>query len=135
VAVKVSRESPRDSSRHPLADEFEAWSRLRHPNVVRAYEIARARRGPLPPGTPYLVLESFEGRPSHRSLPPGTSSADLLEALARRVLRALDHVHAAGLVHRDLKPANVLADGRGRFAQVSSTISDRGRDGSGKRGG
>ncbi|WP_426364636.1 serine/threonine-protein kinase [Streptomyces sp. E-08] len=36
-------------------------------------------------------------------LPPAT-----VRALASGLARALDHIHAAGLVHRDLKPSNVL---------------------------
>jgi hypothetical protein len=93
---------------HDLAAEFSAWSRLRHPGVVRAYEMGRAVSGPLPAGTPYLVLELVRGLPAHRALPPGRAGDGVVLEFARRVLHALDHVHAAGLVHRDLKPGNVL---------------------------
>jgi hypothetical protein len=91
-----------------LALEFAAWSRLRHPHVVRAYELQRAVSGPLPAGTPYLVLELVRGLPVHRALVAGHEAPSVLEELARRLLRALDHVHRAGIVHRDLKPGNVL---------------------------
>ena len=88
--------------------EFAAWSRLRHPHVVRAYELLRASSGPLPPGTPYLVLELVRGLPVHRVLRAGAETPSVLEEVARRILRALDHIHRAGIVHRDLKPGNVL---------------------------
>jgi len=108
VAVKVAEEAGDPGEAHPLTAEFEAWCRLRHPNIIRAYEMGRARQGPLPSGTPYLVLESFTGRPAHESLAPGRADPRHLEGLARHVLAALDHVHDVGLVHRDLKPANIL---------------------------
>jgi len=75
---------------------------------VRAYELLRASSGPLPPGTPYLVLELVRGLPVHRALRAGAETPSVLEEVARRILRALDHVHRAGIVHRDLKPGNVL---------------------------
>jgi len=110
---------------HPLVAEFAAWSRLRHPHVVRAYELGRARSGPFPPGTPYLVLELVRGLPMHQALRAGVEPPALVEELARRVLRALDHVHRAGLVHRDLKPGNVLV-GPGRRGPGRVKLTDFG---------
>jgi len=108
VALKVPRDEIPAGPAHPLAAEFEAWSRVRHPNVVRAYEMGRASDGPIPRGTPYLVLEHVAGRPAHQALRPGSVDPQTVEEIARQVLRALDHVHAEGLVHRDVKPGNVL---------------------------
>src|SRR5258706_11209789 len=101
VAIKALRDEAPGHPVHPLAAEFAAWSRLRHPHVVRAYELLRASSGPLPSGTPYLVLELVNGIPVHRTLRAGMEAPSLLEELARRLLRALDHVHRAGIVHRD----------------------------------
>jgi hypothetical protein len=112
VALKVPFEEADTAGAHPLAIEFDTWFRLRHPNIVRAYELARASSGPLPPGTPYLVLESFAGSPAHRALMPGRIDPLRVEALARRVLHALEHVHLSGVVHRDLKPSNILVGPR-----------------------
>ncbi len=108
VAIKALHDSRSHDPAHPLAAEFAAWARLRHPHVVRAYELLRATSGPFPPGTPYLVLELVRGLPVHRALRAGAETASTLEELARRLLRALDHIHRAGIVHRDLKPGNVL---------------------------
>lgn len=122
VAIKALHESHDGARIDSLAAEFSAWSRLRHPHVVRAYEFRRAASGPLPPGTPYLVLELVSGVPVHRALGAGREPPQILEELARRVLRALDHVHRAGIVHRDLKPGNVLVGpARSRLGRVKLT--------------
>jgi len=108
VAIKAMHRGREHGPAGSFAAEFAAWSRLRHPHVVRAFELQRASRGPLPPGTPYLVLELVRGAPVHRALRAGRETPSTLQSLARCLLRALDHVHRAGIVHRDLKPGNVL---------------------------
>ncbi|HKQ63061.1 MAG TPA: serine/threonine-protein kinase, partial [Candidatus Polarisedimenticolaceae bacterium] len=114
VALKVPSVPEPPGPGHSLSVEFAAWSRLAHPNVVRLYELSWARSGPFPPGEPYLVLEHVAGGPAHRALPAGRSGPARVEALVTEVLRALEHVHGAGLLHRDLKPSNVLLPaGRG----------------------
>jgi len=113
VALKVAAETVRAERGDGLEGEFEIWSCLRHPNIVRAYELGRASEGPFPPGTPYLVLEYFPGLPAHRALAAGRESPARLIAFARSVLSALAYVHSRGLVHRDLKPSNVLVDPTG----------------------
>jgi len=122
VALKVPLSPEGPGPRHPLSAEYDAWSRLRHPNIVRAYELARVERGPISAGTPYLVLESFAGLPSDRALSPGRTSHHEIEDLARRMLQALAHVHGRGLVHRDLKPANVLIAGSRRGPRRAKLI-------------
>jgi hypothetical protein len=138
VAIKVLGAGRASGGAGALAAEFAAWVRLRHPNVVRVFEIARAVSGPFASGTPYLVMELVRGLPAHRALRPGRTPDAIIEEVARRVLRALDHVHAAGLVHRDLKPGNVLvAPSRRRCGRVKLTdfglASEAGRPGSAGR--
>ncbi|HEX4824002.1 MAG TPA: serine/threonine-protein kinase [Candidatus Polarisedimenticolaceae bacterium] len=125
VALKTLHPVPDLDPVHPLVAEFAAWSRLRHPHVVRAYEMGRARSGPLEPGTPYLVLELVRGLPVHRAMRAGATSGEAVEEVGRRLLRALDHVHRAGLVHRDLKPGNVLV-GPGRRGPGRVKLTDFG---------
>ena len=109
VALKVPSHSTRCAAVASLAAEFDTWSRLRHPNIVRVYELVVAANGPLPDGTPYLVLEHVPGRPQLRTRRAGRMRPAEVGILAAQTLSALVHVHEAGFVHRDLKPANLLA--------------------------
>jgi serine/threonine protein kinase len=80
--------------------EARAVASLSHPNIVRVFDFGAEQ------GRPFIVMEHVAG---------GTL-ADLLargepvraEDLARQLLGAVRHIHAAGLLHRDIKPANVL---------------------------
>ena len=47
VALKVPTETLPAGPAHPLAAEFAAWSGLRHPNIVRAYELGLCASGPI----------------------------------------------------------------------------------------
>ena len=87
--------------------EAEALAQLRHPNIVRIFEVGQHD------GLPFLELEYIDGgslaeRLQKRKLPV-EAAAELVETLARAVHAA----HERGLVHRDLKPANVLLDRQG----------------------
>jgi tetratricopeptide (TPR) repeat protein len=64
---------------------------------------------------PFLVMQYVEGD----TLAEIHERGERLDpdALARQLLSALDHMHAAGIVHRDVKPSNVLItkDGQARL--------------------
>jgi serine/threonine protein kinase len=106
VAVKLLRDGLRQdpTARERFRDEAAAVLRVRHANVVAAFEFQTLDDGPA-----YLVLEWMDGG----------SVADLLRARGRlsprqataivaEVCAALAAVHEAGLIHRDVKPANWL---------------------------
>ena len=82
--------------------EAEAIAAVRHPNVVRVYDLGHAD------ARPYFVMEYVEGGNLAHLLTAGPlaprTAAELLEPVARGVQAA----HEADIVHRDLKPANIL---------------------------
>ncbi len=82
---------------------------LAHPNLVAVYDYSSQHE------RPFLVMQYVEGD----TLAETYERGDRLDsdALARQLLSALDHMHAAGIVHRDVKPSNVLItdDGQARL--------------------
>ena len=114
VAIKVLSDTL--TAERDYLGRFEREARvaagLQHPNLVAVYDYNAGPR-------PYLVMEYVEGGDLadrlKRDEPPAT------EQLARELLSALSHIHAAGVLHRDIKPQNVLLDRHG-----SARLSDFG---------
>jgi len=73
---------------------------LSHPNLIGVYDYAEGEE------RPYLVMEYVSGETLTERMSRG--AAINCERLARELLGALSHIHAAGIVHRDVKPQNVL---------------------------
>ena len=125
VALKFSLDDRQASPAHPLCREFARGIGLEHPNLVRTLELGHARTGPHDDGRPYLVLEHIHGMRVDRAFRPGHLSPVVLERLAKALLKALDHLHAAGLIHRDVCPGNVLS-GVTRRGGFSTHLADFG---------
>ncbi len=89
--------------------EFQAASRLVHPNIVRAIELGQGN------GRYFLVLDYIEG-PSlgQRIVKQGPLGEAEAIRVTSQIAQALHAAHEAGLIHRDVKPDNILlaTDGR-----------------------
>jgi eukaryotic-like serine/threonine-protein kinase len=108
VALKMIRDDWLGSTEHIARFEIEAeaLARLDHLNIVKIYQIGKARR------VPFVVLELLEGGSLKKRLagnPQPVRETALLSTLARAVHAA----HVAGILHRDIKPSNILFDGEG----------------------
>jgi len=87
--------------------EFEVLSRLHHPNLVRVYDY-----GPLPEtGSWYFTQELVVGKPVLDVL--HGKKVDEVASVFIEICRALEFIHAHGVLHRDLKPANILVQVNG----------------------
>ena len=88
--------------------EFEAAGRLKHPNLVAAFEADEDR------GVHFLVMDYVEGINldrvvrEHGPLPVSDAIDYLIQAA-----RGLEAAHEKGIVHRDIKPGNLMLDRRG----------------------
>jgi eukaryotic-like serine/threonine-protein kinase len=73
---------------------------LSHPNLVGVYDYAEEGE------RPYLVMELVPGDDLKSAISLGTAVD--CEKVARELLSAVAHIHAAGILHRDIKPENIL---------------------------
>src|SRR5262245_15889233 len=88
--------------------EFEAAGRLRHPNVVAAFEADEDR------GVHFLVMDYVQGTNLDRIV---GEQGPLLVADAVAYLiqsaRGLEAAHEKGIIHPDIKPGNLMLDRTG----------------------
>jgi serine/threonine protein kinase/WD40 repeat protein/tetratricopeptide (TPR) repeat protein len=88
--------------------EVEAAGRLKHPNVVSAFDADEDR------GVHFLVMEYVEGRDLDRVVRelgpmPVSQAIDCIIQAAH----GLEAAHAQGIIHRDIKPGNLMLDAAG----------------------
>lgn len=103
VALKIiHREAIRRDMLGYLKFEFQAMSRLRHPNIIRVYDYDQISGTPMRfftceyvPGTDFV--KATQGLPWDEWYP-----------LIVQACRALEFIHSRNILHYDLKPANLL---------------------------
>ena len=129
VAIKVLPPSKGKNTQYlaRFQREAELGLQLKHPNVVRTFQIGEAR------GLHFLVMEYLEGETlddvlaRRKRLPPHEAIR-----LAHQALTGLQHIHERGMVHRDLKPANLMLvppAPKGDDTTLHATVSARHRPG------
>ncbi len=108
VAVKVLRDKLRDdrTAVERFVREARFGERVRHPNVVRTYEIGEAEGGLHFLATEWAGGELLERyAKAHCPLP-----RDVVAEIVTQIADAVEAAHREGIVHRDLKPDNVMYD-------------------------
>ena len=88
--------------------EARAAARLRHPNIVRIYDLNEGD------GMLYLAMDYLPGRTLAEVIREGGPlSLERVADLIAQVASALDYAHGRGLTHRDVKPGNVMVSDEG----------------------
>ena len=82
--------------------EAEVAQRLNHKNIVSTFEHGAV-------GVQhYMVMEFVDGRSLEGYIEAHELDIPLSVEIMQLVVRALQHIHSAGIIHRDIKPANVM---------------------------
>jgi len=115
VVLKVLRDA--QEARDPQAQfarflqEYELISRIRHPNVVRIYDLGIAD------DHAYIAMEHFPLGDLRGHIASVLRPAEALAYLGQ-MAGALQVVHEVGVLHRDLKPGNIMMRADGSIALI-----------------
>ena len=121
VALKVVRDRHQDQ--HDLdhtfrrfLQEYEIVQRIRHPSIVQLYDLG------ISDDHAWLVMEYFREGDLRRRMRAGLRPSPALRT-AIAIARALEAMHACGVLHRDLKPGNVMLRENGAPALIDFGMS------------
>jgi hypothetical protein len=107
VALKTLPSIGRSAAKR-LETEARTMAAISHEGLATIYGLEMWR------DVPVLVVEYFPaGTLAQRLAASGPLSADAVIRLGIALVRALDVMHAAGLLHGDIKPSNIGFTGRG----------------------
>ncbi|KAE8733105.1 CBL-interacting protein kinase 33 [Hibiscus syriacus] len=95
--------------KHKMAEqikrEIATMKLIRHPNVVRLYEVIGSKT------KIFIVLEFVTGgEPFDKIVNHGRMREDEARRYFQQLINAVDYCHSRGVYHRDLKPENLLLD-------------------------
>lgn len=114
IAFKVLRQVPDVGGTHAFdrfLQEYEVIARVRHPNVVRIFDLGVAD------DHAYIAME-FLGAGSLAERLTAALAPQTALAYAIQIASALAAIHEAGILHRDLKPANIMFRDDGSLALI-----------------
>ncbi|KAL0407512.1 UNVERIFIED_CONTAM: CBL-interacting serine/threonine-protein kinase [Sesamum latifolium] len=88
--------------------EISTMKLIRHPNVIRMYEVMASKT------KIYIVMEFVTGGELFDKIATkGRLKEDEARKYFQQLINAVDYCHSRGVYHRDLKPENLLLDANG----------------------
>ncbi|PQQ00394.1 CBL-interacting serine/threonine-protein kinase 14 [Prunus yedoensis var. nudiflora] len=84
--------------------EISIMRRLRHPHIVKLYEVLATKT------KIYFIMEFAKGGELFAKISKGRFSEDLSRRYFQQLICAVGYCHSRGVFHRDLKPENLLLD-------------------------
>ncbi|KAJ4969899.1 hypothetical protein NE237_002998 [Protea cynaroides] len=87
-----------------IKQEISIMRRLRHPHIVKLYEVLATRT------KIYFVMEFVKGGELFAKVAKGRLNEDVNRRYFQQLIAAVGYCHSHGIFHRDLKPENVLVD-------------------------
>ena len=97
--------------------EISILGRLRHPNIVRLYEVLACKT------KIYFVMEFAKGGELFAKVAKGRFSEELSRKYFQQLISAVGYCHSRGVYHRDLKPENLLVDENGNLKVTDFGLS------------
>ena len=121
VAIKVARDQHKEQSDldhtfRRFLQEYEIVQRIHHPSVVRLFDLGVSDEHA------WLVMEYFRAGDLRKRMRAGMRPRPAFRT-AIAIARALEAIHAAGVLHRDLKPGNVMLREDGSLALIDFGMS------------
>ncbi|KAI3450254.1 hypothetical protein Pfo_006919 [Paulownia fortunei] len=110
VAIKVIHKSRLNNHANCMASikrEISIMSRLRHPHIVKLFEVLATRT------KIYIVLEFVKGGELFAKVAKGRFGEGRSRKYFQQLISAVSYCHSRGIYHRDLKPENLLLDENG----------------------
>jgi len=102
IALKIlSKQKISSEAVQRFKREFQLLTQLHHPNLCSVYDF-----GTFKSGRSYFTMEYIDGKDIFTAS-KGLSHEKLYEWIVQ-LCRALEYIHAKGLIHYDIKPGNVL---------------------------
>ncbi len=102
VALKLLRSDRVEDSEEWSKVEYEALTRLRHPNLARVHDFGR-----VSDSHDWFIVSEFIRGDDLLGASTTFEEQEFLDVVVQ-ICRALEYIHAQGYVHFDIKPDNIL---------------------------
>jgi calcium-dependent protein kinase len=120
VAIKVLNKAKLKDNIQAIKEEVKILTKLDHPNIVKYYETYDDTK------YMYLVMEYCPGGELFEKIAQQKDQTFVESEAAKimkKLLRAINHCHASGVVHRDIKPENIMYGKDGEIKLIDFGLS------------